>query len=52
MRLVAVAGTLVFAAAAGLIGWVVFTGGECAGATVHRSVDACIAAGLPRERCT
>ena len=51
MRLVAVAGTLVFAAAAGLIGWVVLTGGECAGATVHRSVDACIAAGLPRERC-
>lgn len=51
MRAVAVAGTLVFAVAAGLIGWVVFTGGECAVATVHRSVEACISAGLPRERC-
>lgn len=52
MRLAAVAGGLIFAAAAGLIGWVVLTGGECAGATIHRSVEACAATGLPRQRCT
>lgn len=51
MRPVAVAGVLIFGAAAGLIGWVVLTGGECAGATVHRSVEACISAGLPQARC-
>ena len=52
MRPVALVVTAVVLTAGAILAYVGFTGGDCAGATVHRSVAACTTSGMSAARCT
>lgn len=52
MRPVALVVSAVIVTAGAILAYVWTTGGECAGATVHRSVAACTASGISASRCT
>lgn len=52
MRPVALVVSAVIVTAGGILATVWTTGGDCAGAIVHRSVASCTASGISAARCT